>query len=314
MTSTTAPPSPPAPPSSRRRKRSRLRRLTTTDKVLLTLFIGLPTALHLFLIWVPTVLSAVLSFSSWDGISPLDELTWVGFQNYQQIATIYPSFWPAVQHNVIWLVFFLVVAYLLDKELRGTRFYQSAIFVPVVLSAALVGFIWELVYKDQTGLLNNLIRSTVNSDFHRQWLAEEDYYGNLFAVLIAASWRHIGYIMILFLAGLKSVDPALREAAAIDGATEWQTFRHVVFPALAPVNIVVLVVTIIDSLRAYDIVYVINGGRNGLELVGILITDNVLGEASRIGYGSALAVILFIIAMTVILPYLVRTFRKDLAR
>jgi multiple sugar transport system permease protein len=322
MTSTTAPPSPPAPPSSRRRKRSRLRRLTTTDKVLLTLFIGLPTALHLFLIWVPTVLSAVLSFSSWDGISPLDELTWVGFQNYQQIATIYPSFWPAVQHNVIWLVFFLVVpttialllAYLLDKELRGTRFYQSAIFVPVVLSAALVGFIWELVYKDQTGLLNNLIRSTVNSDFHRQWLAEEDYYGNLFAVLIAASWRHIGYIMILFLAGLKSVDPALREAAAIDGATEWQTFRHVVFPALAPVNIVVLVVTIIDSLRAYDIVYVINGGRNGLELVGILITDNVLGEASRIGYGSALAVLLLIISMIVILPYLFKTFRQDLAR
>jgi multiple sugar transport system permease protein len=322
MSSTTrpAPADAPAPPS-RRRRRPRLRRLTTTDKVLLTLFIGLPTALHLFLIWVPTVLSVVLSFSSWDGISPLDELTWVGFQNYEQIATIYPPFWPAVKHNVIWLVFFLLVpttialllAYLLDKELKGTRLYQSAIFVPVVLSTALVGFIWELVYKDETGLLNNLIRSTVNDDFSRQWLAEENNFGNLFAVLVAASWRHIGYVMILFLAGLKSVDPALREAAALDGATEWQTFRHVVFPALAPVNIVVLVVTIIESLRAFDIVYVINGGRNGLELVSILITDNVLGEASRIGYGSALAVILFIISMTVILPYLFRTFRKDLA-
>ncbi len=322
MSSTTrpAPADAPAPPS-RKRRRPRLRRLTTTDKVLLTLFIGLPTALHLFLIWVPTALSVVLSFSSWDGISPLDELTWVGFQNYEQIATIYPSFWPAVQHNVIWLVFFLLVpttialllAYLLDKELKGTHLYQSAIFVPVVLSTALVGFIWELVYKDQTGLLNNLIRSTVNSDFSRQWLAEENNFGNLFAVLVAASWRHIGYVMILFLAGLKSVDPALREAAALDGATEWQTFRHVVFPALAPVNIVVLVVTIIESLRAFDIVYVINGGRNGLELVSILITDNVLGEASRIGYGSALAVILLIISMIVILPYLFRTFRKDLA-
>jgi len=86
-----------------------------------------------------------------------------------------------------------------------------------------------------------------------------------------------------------------------------------VFPSLAPVNVVVLVVTIIESLRAFDLVYVINGGRNGLELVSVLIYDNVVGEASRIGYGSALAVMLFIISMMIILPYLFRTFRKDLA-
>ena len=132
--------------------------------------------------------------------------------------------------------------------------------------------------------------------------------------MVAASWRHVGYVMILFLAGLKSVDPALREAAAIDGASEWQVFRHVVFPSLAPVNVVVLVVTIIESLRAFDIVFVINGGRNGLELVSILIYDNVVGEASRVGYGSALAVMLLIISMIVILPYLFKTFRQDLAR
>jgi multiple sugar transport system permease protein len=258
-----------------------------------------------------------LSFSTWDGFSPISELTWVGFTNYHNIFTIYPAFWPAVQHNVIWLAFFLVVptsiglllAYLLDKELKGTRLYQSAIFVPVVLSTALVGFIWELVYKEPTGLLNNVIRSTVDPGFHRQWLSESH---NLYPVLIAASWRHIGYVMILFLAGLKSVDPQLREAAALDGASEWQSFRHVVFPSLAPVNIVVLVVTIIESLRAFDIVFVINGGRNGLELLSVLIYDNVVGEASRIGYGSALAVILLLISMVVILPYLYRTFRQDL--
>ncbi len=303
-----------APPRVSRKKR--VRRLTRTDMIVLSLFIGIPTALHVFLIWVPTGMSLVLSFTSWDGISPISELTWVGIQNYHDITTIYPAFWPAVQHNVIWLAFFMIVpttfalllAYLLDKELKGTRLYQSAIFVPVVLSAALVGFIWDLVYQDQTGLLNNLIRSTVNSDFHRQWLSES---GNLGAVLVAASWRHVGYVMILFLAGLKSVDPALREAAAIDGASEWQAFRHVVFPALAPVNVVVLVVTIIESLRAFDIVFVINGGRNGLELVSILIYDNVVGEASRVGYGSALAVLLLLISMTVILPYLYRTFRVD---
>lgn len=311
-TSTSAPVQDPGPA-----RRGRLRRLTRTDKVVLALFIGVPTALHVFLIWVPTLASLVLSASSWDGISPLSELEWVSLQNYEQIFTIYPDFWPAVRNNVLWLVFFLLVpttfalllAYLLDKNLTGTRFYQSAIFVPVVLSTALVGFIWELFYEDRNGLLNNLIRSTVNDDFSRQWLSES---GNIWPVLVAASWRHVGYVMILFLAGLKSVDPALREAAALDGANEWQVFRHVVFPALAPVNVVVLVITIIESLRAFDIVFVINRGRNGLELVSVLIYDNVVGEASRIGYGSALAVILLVITMIVILPYLYRTFREEL--
>jgi multiple sugar transport system permease protein len=304
-------------PPKRVPRRKRLRRLTTTDKVVLAVLIGVPTALHIYLIWVPTVLSGILSFSSWDGLGSVSLIEWVGWRNYEEIVTIYPAFWPAVQNNLLWLGFFLVVptslglllAYLIDKNLRGSRIYQSAIFLPVVLSSALVGFIWELFYKEPTGLLNNVIRATVDSDFHRQWLSDT---GNIWAVLVAASWRHIGYVMILFLAGLKAVDPALREAAALDGASEWQVFRHVVFPSLAPVNVVVVVVTIIESLRAFDIVFVINKGRNGLELVNVLIYDNVVGEASRIGYGSALAVILFLVTMVVILPYLYRTFRKDL--
>ena len=133
-------------------------------------------------------------------------------------------------------------------------------------------------------------------------------------MLVAAGWRHVGYVMILFLAGLKSVDPSLREAAALDGANEWQTFRHVIFPSLAPVNVVVVVITTIESLRAFDIVYVINGGRNGLELLSVLVTDNVIGEASLVGYGSALAVVLLLISLMVIMPYVYRKFREDLNR
>ena len=116
--------------------------------------------------------------------------------------------------------------------------------------------------------------------------------------------------MILYLAGLKSVDPALREAAAIDGASEWHAFRTVVFPAMRPINIVVLVVTVIEALRAFDIVYVINRGRNGLELLSVLVTDNIIGEASRVGYGSALAVILLVIALVPIITFVARTFRR----
>ena len=126
---------------------------------------------------------------------------------------------------------------------------------------------------------------------------------------MAASWRHVGYIMVLYLAGLKSVDNTLREAAAIDGANGRQTFFRVVFPVLAPINVVVLVVTVIESLRAFDIVYVINKGLNGLELLSVLITVNVLGEASLVGFGSAMAVVLLLISTGPIIFYLYRTLR-----
>ena len=91
--------------------------------------------------------------------------------------------------------------------------------------------------------------------------------------------------MVLYLAGLKSVDPTLREAAAIDGATERQTFFRVVFPVMPPINVVVVVVTVIESLRAFDIVYIINRGKNGLELLSTLITNNSISEANRVGFG-----------------------------
>jgi multiple sugar transport system permease protein len=130
-------------------------------------------------------------------------------------------------------------------------------------------------------------------------------------MLVATGWRHVGYVMILYLAGLKAVDPALKESAAIDGANEWQTFWRVTFPTLRPVNIIVLVITVIEGLRAFDIVYVVNKGRNGLELLSVLIFDNIIGEASRIGFGSALAVILFLISVGFVILYMNRILREE---
>jgi multiple sugar transport system permease protein len=300
----------PAPAAARR---SSSRRFSRRDRRTLVLMAGIPLILHIGLVWLPSILSVALSFTRWNGIGGLGTIEPVGLDNYRQIATIYPPFWPAVQHNLIWLAVFLflatpmglLLAVLLDKEIRGSRIYQSAIYLPVVLSLALVGFIWQLIYSTDQGLINNLFGS------HVDWFGDQKV--NLWAVLVAASWRHVGYIMVLYLAGLKGVDPTLREAAVMDGATQVQTFRNVVFPALRPVNVVVLVVTVIESLRAFDLVYIINRGRNGLELLSVLVTNNIIGEASRIGFGSALAVILLLISLSFISFYLAQVFRKDAA-
>jgi multiple sugar transport system permease protein len=164
------------------------------------------------------------------------------------------------------------------------------------------------MYAPERGFINNVLGTTEQGNLI-DWLGNRNI--NLWAVLVAASWRHIGYIMVLYLAGLKSVDPALKEAAAIDGASERQAFFRVVFPVLRPINIVVLVITIIESLRAFDIVYVINRGLNGLELLSVLITNNIIGEASRVGFGSAIAVVLLVISLGPILLYLSRAMRDE---
>jgi multiple sugar transport system permease protein len=192
---------------------------------------------------------------------------------------------------------------LVDRGVAGTRFYQTSIYLPVVLSLALIGFIWQLIYSRDQGLINAVPGGTTD------WYGDPNV--NLWAALVAASWRHAGYIMLLYLAGLKGVDPSLREAAKIDGASESQTFFKVVFPVMRPINIIVLVVTFIESLRAFDLVWVINKGRNGLELISTLVTQNVVGEASRIGFGSALATIMLLISSVLVFIYLRIAMKED---
>ena len=290
--------------------RGRQHRLSGVDRLVVALFVAVPTVMVVGLVWLPALGSVVLSFANWGGIGGFDTITWVGFKNYQDITTIYPPFWPAIRHNVVWLGFLVVgptilgilLAVVLDREVRGSRLYQTAFFMPVVLSLALVGFIWQLFYSRDQGLLNAVLGTDVD------WYGDPDI--NLWAVLVATGWRHTGYIMLLYLAGLKGVDNTLREAAAIDGANERQTFFRVVFPVMRPINLIVVVIVVIESLRAFDIVWVVNQGRNGLELIAALVTSNVVGEASRIGFGSALAVIMMLISSIFITLYL-RVVMKD---
>ncbi|MDG4802036.1 sugar ABC transporter permease [Micromonospora sp. WMMD980] len=304
-------PSPAAATTTGGGRGRRLRLLSRTDRVVITLMVLVPLLLVLALVWLPAAATVLLSGTNWDGVGPIGEIDWVGLRNYDDVVNNYPPFVPAVQNNLLWLAALFVVAspfgmflaVLLDKELRGSRFYQTALYLPVVLSLALVGFIWQLIYSRDQGLLNGVFGG------------DTDWYGdpnvNIWAVLVAAGWRHVGYIMLLYLAGLKGVDPSLREAAAVDGSSETSTFFRVVFPVMRPINIIVLVVTVIESLRAFDLVWVINKGRNGLELISALVTQNVVGEASRIGFGSALATIMLAVSLVFITIYLWTVMRED---
>ncbi len=297
----------------------RVSRLTGGDLIAVITMVVVPLVLVLGLVWLPALSTVALSFTNWDGIGGLGTIKWIGLENYQNVVTIYPPFWPALRNNLLFLaVLFLIatplgmfLAVLLDKDLRGSRIYQTPLYMPVVLSLALVGFIWQLQFSRDFGLFNAMLQAVGLQDP----ASPVDWYGNsdvnIWAVLIASSWRHVGYIMLLYLAGLKGVDPSLREAAAVDGASEVKTFFRIVFPVLRPINVIIIVITVIEALRAFDLVWVINKGRNGLEVIGALVAQNVIGEASRIGFGSALATIMLAISLAFIVVYLSTVMREE---
>jgi ABC-type sugar transport system permease subunit len=302
-------------PRRRTPKNRRVQRLTKRDKITLGVMVAIPVIIEAVLIWIPTLLSVLLSFSKWNGLA-ISNIHFNGLKNYDYVVHEYPPFWPAIRHNILWLLFLSVVAtpiglllaVLLDQKLRGSRIYQAVFFVPVMMSLALVGIIWQLMYSRDLGFINNLL-GTAGKPNAIDWLGNPSI--NIWSALIAAAWKHAGYIMILYLAGLKGVDPSIKEAASIDGANSRQVFFRVVFPAMRPINIVVVVITIIEALRAFDIVYVFNGGKNGLELISALVIQNLVGEGQVIGVGSALAVILLVVSLIPIVTYLARTFGKE---
>ena len=327
MTDHELPPAAAAAPRVPRRRR--VGRLSGRDKAVVAVLLGLPILLDLAFIWGPSLATVGLSFTKWNGVGGLSTKTCqpnvpsilnngclYGFQNYHQAATIYPEFWPAVRHNLIWLavfVFFatplgMLFAVVIDRGIRGSRMYQSILFLPVMLSLALVGIIWEFMYSQNYGLINTVIGHNHNGNAI-DWLGNPKL--NLWSVLVEASWRQAGYVMVLYLAGLKAVDPQLREAALMDGTNAWQTFWKVIFPVMRPINIVVLVVTVIESLRAFDLVYITNKGINGLELLSVLVTSNIVGETQRVGFGSALGVVLLVISLVPICTFLYLTFRRE---
>ncbi|SEF00926.1 carbohydrate ABC transporter permease [Ruania alba] len=276
-------------------------------------FLLVPLAVEAFWVFWPAMNSFSLSFTRWNGVGAAEP---VGLGNYQDLMSD-PTFQTALRNNVIWVIGFgglsvvigLALAVLLNRPGRGIGLYRAAIYLPMVFSLAVTGLFWRVLYSPD-GLVNFSLDSLGLGGLERQWLADPDV--ALYAVLVAAVWRQVGYIMVLYLAGLKGVDPALEEAAAMDGANRWQRFTRIVMPQLRSVNAVVFAVTVIDSLRTFDIVWAMTRGGpyNSTHLLSTYMFEQGF-TLVNLGYGSAIAVVIFALAIVFIISYLVRSIRQE---
>ncbi len=276
-------------------------------------FILIPFLLEAAVVFGPAIQGVLLSFTEWRGIgSPKP----VGLQNFREL-TDDPIFITGFKNTVRWLVVFgglsgllgLCLALLLKAQRRGVAIYRSLIFLPVVFSLVVTALVWRVLYAPE-GLFNNALEAVGLKSWSHIWLAEP--HTVLYALVVASLWRSSGYIMVLYLAGLKSIDPALTEAARVDGANRRQIFRHITMPQLKGVNSVVVSVIVIDALRSFDIVYALTKGGpyNSSQLLSTFMFQTAFATG-RLGYASAIAVVIFLLAVSFIVLYLIRALREE---
>ncbi|MCU0466423.1 MAG: sugar ABC transporter permease [Anaerolineae bacterium] len=303
-------------------------------------FLAIPILLYAMWIIIPTFYTFYLSVTNWDGVSEnpapmsnptrhyerlfgdtlftFDDSDEDGVRELEILPDADRTFRISLTNNVRWLLVFITVpttlglalAMLLNTEMRFGRWYKISFYAPLVLSGPVIGLIWAWVYQPRAGLLNAALTAFGVAD-PPGWLAERDL--AIWAIIFAAVWRQVGYVMILYLAGLKNVDPSLVEAAIVDGAGRWTLFRRVILPLLAPVTTIVIVISIIDSLRSFDLVQIMtNGGPAESSQVLSNMMYNEAFQNYNMGYAAAIAVVLFGFSLIFIGFYLYRTVRTEL--
>jgi raffinose/stachyose/melibiose transport system permease protein len=258
----------------------------------------------------------VLSFQKWNGLDP--QRTFAGFRNYQYIFTKDPVFWVAFNNTVIWTLMCLVfppligllLALGLNQPIFGRGTLRAIFYLPVIIASIAVATMWRWMYDPFLGLFSQIM---TNLD----WQAMiPDWLGNrriaLYSVFVAHLWQSVGFSMVLFLAGLQGVSQTLVEAARIDGAGRWAVFRHVTLPALRTTITIVLVLSVISSLKAFDIVYGLTGGgpAQSTQMLALWAFTQAM-QIFDYGRGGAISVVLLLITIMIVIPYLRWTQKRE---
>lgn len=304
---TASPAGPTAARPGRRRSSSRTR---------LELLLLLTPALALFLLFVlaPMAAAVYYSFYHWTGFGPLTDF--VGLDNYRK-ALSDPVFQGAIWHNILIAVLSLLIqlplslglALLLNGRIRGRALLRTLVFAPYVLSEAITAVLWLSILQPG-GAVDELLAGVGLKGLTHEWLADRGIV--LYTLFAVITWKYIGFGIILFLAGLQGVPVELKEAAAIDGATAWQTTRRIVIPLLGPTVRIWAFLSIIGALQLFDLIWIMTlGGPAGSSATMATYLIDRGFRRYQFGFGSAVTVILFAICFVFALFYQRFALRRD---
>jgi raffinose/stachyose/melibiose transport system permease protein len=284
-----------------------------------TPFLFLLPALAIYAIFVllPIGESIRLSFFHWS--SPLAKPRFYGLRNFVELGHD-PVFWWALLHNALLVVLSLAIqlpvacglALLLSRPVFGRGVLRTALFAPMIMPTAAIAALWLFIYQPGDGLLTQLVR-LVRPDFDYGWLAVPSH--ALFWVFLTICWRYTGFHLVLFLAGIAAIPEDIYEAARIDGAGEWAQIRHLTLPLLKPIAAVSATLSVIGSLKYFDLVYLMLARgvpEESRELMATYVYRLAFeGFNGRFGYSSTVAVSLLVVALAVIVPLQRRRLRME---
>jgi putative chitobiose transport system permease protein len=250
-------------------------------------------------IFYPLLQAIWMSFTDYNMIS---DPSFVGLENYEEIVED-DLFWKTLGQTFLYLIVVvptlvilpIFLAILVNQKIKGIGFFRSAYYVPVVTSMVVVGITWKWVYADQ-GILNYLLQSIGIIDGPVHWLTSPTT--SIFAVMAVTVWKGLGYYMVIYLAGLQAIPSDLYEAADIDGANKWKQIFHITIPMLMPSIIIVTIMSSISAMKVFEEIYVMTGGGplNSSKTLVFYIYQEAF-EKLRMGYASAVGVILLLITL-----------------
>lgn len=277
------------------------------------LFLAPGLLMFILYVLVPIFESIWISFHDWDGMG---EMSWIGFGNYAELLQD-DTFYVSLKNNIIWLVLYLLsipaglaVALFLNQNVRGIRLYKSLFFFPFVISQVVVGLMFTWFYAPDFGLFSKLLEWLTGEQI--AILADENYV--TYGIIVAGLWPQTAYCMILYLTGLNNINPEQVEAARMDGAKGFKLLWNIILPQLAPATFIAMVVTVIGSLRSFDLVSVMTAGGpyGSSSVLSYFMYEQALSEYGfRMGYGAAIAVVLFLIMMIFITLFIVRMLSQE---
>lgn len=250
---------------------------------------------------VPMVFSLGLSFMSWDGAN---QISWVGLDNFRRLMD--DSTFEIALKNTIWyvigtvpstMVCALLLAVLLNQPIRGRNIFRTIYFFPYVASLVAVAVVWNMLFFPSAGPVNEFLRA-LGVDNPPRWSASVDW--AMHTVVMASIWRGMGYYMIIYLAALQGIPAILYESAEIDGANAWQKFRYITVPMLTPATFFISIMLTISSFKVFDLILVMtNGGPGRATNVLVIHTYNTAFRQFKFGYSSSIAMVLFVLVMTI---------------
>lgn len=269
------------------------------------IIIGLLPALLLYTIFaiVPILQSFYYSLMEWNGFS---EMKFVGLSNFKMLFQD-PLFWKSAKNNLFVVIasvlgqipIALVIALLLNRKLKGAKFFRTIGFLPVVLSTVVISLTWSLIYNTKNGLINELLRTVGLESLTQNWLGDTSW--SMIAVCITVIWQFVGLYLIIFLAALQNIPEEVLEAAKIDGASEWVTTWKITIPMIWDTIIVAVILCISGSLRTFDLIYVMTHGgpAHSTEVMALYMFNETFNKL-QYGYGSAVSVVIFFFSLLLI--------------